>query len=80
MTFTKWLDTLIEEKELDTESTFDIEGPSGLNVIPLGVVVEHIKIATPQEQHKIKAVQVKIDFLNGDVMDFFAHLAQAIAI
>lgn len=75
-----WIDRFVSEKELDTEHTFEVEGTSGPNFIPLAVVVEHIKIATAQEQKQIKDVLVKIDFANGNVMHFFNHLAQAIAI
>ena len=78
--FDKWLDTLIEEKGLDTEELFIVDGPSGPNYIPLGVVIEHIKITTANEQRQIKDILVKIDFANGDVMHFFKHLAGAIAI
>jgi hypothetical protein len=79
--FDTWLDTLIEEKGIDTESIeFEIEGESGLNIIPLGVVIEHIKITTKEEQKKIKDILVMIDFKNGDICHFFKHLAQAIAI
>ena len=81
MTFSKWLDTLIEEKNLDTETTFEVEGPEwGWNLIPLGCVIEAIKSAPKHEQASIKHMIVKIDFVNGDVMDYFKHLAQAIAL
>jgi hypothetical protein len=80
MTFNKWLDTFVSEKELDTEKVFEVEGQSGPNFIPCGVVIEHIKIAPAREQQAIKQMIVKIDFCNGDVMHFFNHLAQAIAI
>jgi len=79
MTFGKWIDQLVEEKELDTEETFEVEGPSGWNLIPLDVVIEHTKIAPPHEQRQIKDILVKIDFANGNVMHFFKHLAGAIA-
>ena len=81
MKFNKWLDTLIEEKELDIESTFEVEGPEwGWNLIPLGCVIEAIKSAPVHEKIAIKTMLVKIDFVNGDVMDYFKHLAQAIAL
>jgi len=36
--------------------------------------------ATSQDEQKaIKNILVKIDFQNGNIMDFFKHLAQAIA-
>ena len=79
MTFNKWLDTLIEEKKLDTESTCEVEGKEwGWNLIPLGCVIEAIKSAPKNEQAAIKDTLVKIDFINGDVMHFFKHLAGAI--
>ncbi len=75
-----WIDGFVSEKELDTEHVFEVEGASGPNFIPLAVVVEHIKIATERERAQIKNVLVKIDFVNGDTMRFFAHLAKAITI
>lgn len=78
--FNNWLDTLVEEKGLDTDRMWEIEGPSGPNFIPLGVVIENCKITCDNEQRQIKNILVKIDFLNGDVMHFFSHLARALAI
>ena len=77
--FNEWLNTFIEEKELDTETTFEVKGPSGPNLIPLGCVVEAIKQAPASEQRGIKAAIVRIDFFNGDVLNYFNHLARAIA-
>ena len=80
MRFAKWLDTLVEEKGLDTETRMDVEGDMGTNSIPLGCLMDAIKTAPANEQASIKTTLVKIDFMNGDVMHFFNHLAQAIAI
>ncbi len=74
-----YLNTLIEEKGLNINTTIDVEGKSGLNIIPLGVVVEHILIAPTNQQNQIKNTLIKIDFHNGDIMHFFSYLAQAIA-
>jgi len=79
MDFNTWIDTFVDEKGINIEETFDVEGESGLNIVPVGVVIEHMKITSPQEQQKIKDMIVKIDFHNGDVLDFFKHLAKAIA-
>lgn len=79
-TFSRWLNTFISEKGLDLEHTFEVEGPEwGLNLIPLGVVVEHIHIAPSREQAAIKDMIVRIDFHNGNVLDYFQHLAKALA-
>lgn len=78
--FTKWLDTFVEEKGIDTQKFLGVEGAEwGINLIPVGVVIQHIKLTSPEEQAQIKNVIVKIDFANGDVVDFFKHLAKAIA-
>ncbi len=79
MTFNKWLDTFIEEKGINLHQTFDVEGRTGLNVIPYGVVIEHMKIAPKSEQASIKNMLVRIDFANGDVKHFLRHLGKAIA-
>ena len=80
MNFSKWLDTLVEEKGYDTEDIIEVEGASGTNWIPLGCLLDAIKSASQQEKDGIKRMIVRIDFVNGNVMDYFKHLAQAIAI
>lgn len=78
--FNEWLDTFVEEKGIDLEQSFTVEGPVyGENIIPYGVIVEHIKATSPEEQKKIKDIIVRIDFMNGDVLHFFRHLGKAIA-
>lgn len=76
MKFNDWLDTLISEKGIDLEETFEIEN----NTMPYGVVIEHIKIANKTEREAIKKVLVMIDFKNGDIKHFLRHIAQAIVI
>lgn len=79
MNFNNWLNTFIDEKNIDREKTIEVEGPSGANFIPVGCLIEAMEAAPSHEQRGIKATLVKIDFHNGDVMHFFKHLAQAIA-
>ena len=62
------------------EETFEIDGPSGPNLMSYAVVVETIKSAPDHERKGIKSMMVKIDFVNGDVKHYLRHLAQAIAI
>jgi hypothetical protein len=79
MSYNKWLDTFIEEKGIDLEDTFELKHSDGTtHTMPYGVVVEHIKIASSEEQKQIKEVVVKIDFKNGDVRHFLRYLGQAI--
>lgn len=78
--FDRWIDTFIEEKGIDTEYLLTVEGLLGKNYIPVGCVIEAMKEAPKNEQQAIKNMIVKIDFVNGDVLHFFNHLAEAIAL
>ena len=80
MTFNKWLDTFIAEKGIDGEHILEAEGASGVNYIPVSILVDAIKATGESEKAAIKHTIVKIDFLNGNVVHYFAHLAKAIAI
>lgn len=79
MKFSKWIETLVEEKGLDLESTFEFQDQNGANVMPYGVVVEAAKIASPAEQAQIKNMLVLIDFKNGDIRHFLRHLGMGLA-
>jgi len=82
--FDKWLDTLLEEKGIDPESTIAFDGPSAksgtYNFMMLDVVVEALKNTSPAEQAAVKNMLVKIDFVNGDVVDYLRHLAGALVL
>lgn len=80
LTFPEWLDTFVAEKELDTEGLFEIETSCAVNLIPVGVVLEHMKIAPPEEQAAIQHMLIKLDFYHADVLAFFRHLAGALAL
>ena len=71
-----YLNKLIDEKGLDKEIIIEVEGDSGTNFIPLGVVVEHIIKMPTFIKRKIKLTLIRVDFLNGDVMDYFTYLAK----
>ena len=80
MTFAQWIKTFLEEKEIDLETIIEAEGPEwGTNYIPVGSLVELMISAPPHERKAIKTKIVEIDFYNGDVLDFFKHLAHAVA-
>ena len=80
MKFSKWLDTFLSEKGIDLEQVVLADGPSGENRIPVGCIVDMMKQAPRKERDAIKTALIKIDFNNGDVLDFFQHLAPAIAL
>ena len=78
MNFNKWLDTLIEEKEIDLRDHFEIEKDEQLHIFDYGYIVEAIKLAPTHEKKAIQNMIVRIDFANGDITHYFRHLAQAL--
>lgn len=80
MTFNRWIDTFLMEKDIDPDHMLEVEGASGLNFIPVVILIDAIKATSKNEQSRIKTMLVRIDFANGNVLNYFKHLAQAIAI
>jgi hypothetical protein len=81
MRFSKWLDTFLSEKEIDTEEVLEVEASDGTpNHIPVGSLVDLMKSAPAHEQAGIRSMIVRIDFANGDVRRYLRHLARAVAI
>jgi len=75
MTFNKWFETFLEEKDIPFCS-WEIEAPDGMpHFINNEVVIESIKMSDDKTKAQIKDILVKIDFVNGDVNHFFYHLA-----
>ncbi len=76
--FDKWFDTFLEEKNLPSVE-WEIDDDMGFtNFINSDVIIETIKGTTLSEKIKIKDMIVKIDFVNGDVNDYFKHLARGL--
>ena len=79
MTATNYLKTFFAEKDLD-DRLYEVEAPNGdVHFISTEIVIEHIFVASNQEQTKIADIIRKIDFHNGDVHHFLTHLATALA-
>lgn len=76
--FETWLDTLIEEKGIDLEDTFEFELNGMWHLMPYGVVVESMKNADPSMQVLCRNTLVKIDVANGDIKHFLRHMGQAV--
>lgn len=78
-TFGSWLDRFLSEKGVDLEQTFEFDLNGEFHVMPYGVVVEAMRKCPASEQKGIKAMIVKIDFANGDVLDYLRHLGKGLA-
>lgn len=76
--FEQWLDTFIEEKGIDLNEIFSIEANGEVHFFELGNVIENIKATSIEEQEEIRKMIIKIDFHNGDAVDYFKHLAGAL--
>jgi hypothetical protein len=75
-----YLRRFFEEKDIDREERFTVEGPEwGENSIPYGCVIEAIMQAPAAEQEQIANMLRRIDFKNGDVRDYLRHLGKALA-
>lgn len=78
MTFNKWFDTFLEEKNLPY-AEWELRNNDGvLNFINSDVVIESIKNAPSNEKKQIKKMIVYLDFKNLDINDYFKHLAGAL--
>jgi len=76
--FNQWFETFLAEKELPIAS-WEIQDASGMvHFIDSEVVIEAIKGFSASEQDQVKAIIVKIDFINGEVNHFFGHLAKGL--
>lgn len=78
MRFGKWLDTFLSEKGIELDEYLDTYRGEEFRALPVAFVAEHIKIAPPTEREAIKTMLIKIDFKNGDVRDYLAHLGAAL--
>ena len=77
--FEKWLNTFIEEKGIETELSIQFDDENGnFNIMPVKIILDAIKSTTKEEQAQIKNTIVQIDFKNGNVLDYFKHLAKAL--
>lgn len=73
--FQSWFIKFCEEKQIDMADFVTCGDGSTLAV---GDVCTAIMNAPQAEQTQIQLMFVKIDFKNGDVMDYIKHLAKAL--
>jgi len=70
-----WVEMFFEEKDLEYKE-FTVEHNGQMHFIDNEFVIEVIKGLKGRELAQVKDVLVKIDFKNGDVNHFLAHLAE----
>ena len=79
LVWNKWLDTFVEEKDIDTGFTFEFEDKNGFHIVEVADVIAFIKKLGWDHKTKIKDTFVKIDFMNGDPMHFMSYMAKGMA-
>jgi hypothetical protein len=74
-----WFDMFFKEKRIPSK-VFDVTDRQGVtHSIPNEVVIEAIKQTRGSEKKKIEETLRMIDFKNGDVNHYLAHLAKGLA-
>lgn len=69
-----YIETLLEEKNISTGTwLLEDEGHIGLTI---GMLIEYIYSMSEEIVKEIESTFRKIDFKNGDVMDYVTFLAQ----
>ena len=70
--------TLLSEKGISTEHTFEIksEGMFGNHFVPIEVVIEFILSLDRPTQEQIVKTLVMIDFKNGNVLHFLEYITK----
>ena len=76
--FSKWLDVFLQEKGIDMEERFKVDGETGLNILSYGTVARALKREEPAEQERLYKLFVKVDFLNGNIRGCLEFLALAL--
>lgn len=77
--FTKWLDTFLDEKGIDQEEILEFEVKEEKQFMPVAVVVEFMANSGKDNQKKLKDQLVKIDFHNANVRDFLIYIGKFVA-
>ena len=76
--FEKWLNTFVEEKDIDIREEFKSTKDGVSKIFTYDDVINEIKRTGEKEQEQIKNMIIKIDLHNGDVKDYFRHLSMAL--
>lgn len=73
--FNDWLDTFVEEKEIDLNEMHTHTDMSGaIHLFETNDVINLIKATSDEEKAIIKNKIISIDFNNGDIVDFLKFL------
>lgn len=72
------LEVFFKEKDLDIQC-YEIEIDGWTHIITTDVVIDKILSTKGKERDTISKILIQLDIQNGNIHDFFRHLATAIA-
>ena len=72
------LEVFFKEKDLDIQC-YEIEIDGWTHIITTDVVIDKILSTKGKERDTISKILIQLDIQNGNIHDFFRHLAKAIA-
>lgn len=76
----KYFRTLLNEKGISLDTVLEVQGKEwGFEMIPVKVVVEFMETRSIETQKKMRNNLTKIDFMDGDVLNFFTYVATFMA-
>ena len=76
MMFKEWLNTFIDESDLDRSHVFEIDHDGKIHLMDFRGVVDSILSLPAEYQLKIKDKLVGINFHNGDILHYLNHVAE----
>jgi len=73
-----YLQTLLSEKGISEEHVFTIKSDSlyGNHIVALEVLIEFVENLDPITQGRIRETLVKIDFRNGNILQYLEFLTK----
>lgn len=77
--FRGWLETFLSEKEISVDYTFEYDIGSNFIIISVGAIVNQVCCLDAHTKGTVKQKIVEIDFVNGNVLDFFSFLGEYLA-
>ncbi|MDD4969818.1 MAG: hypothetical protein PHT07_10365 [Paludibacter sp.] len=77
--FRGWLETFLDEKGIGVEHTFEYDISNNFVMVSVGAIVDQVCYSDAHTKETVKQKIVEIDFVNGNVLDFFSFLGKYIA-
>lgn len=78
MDFDKWFEIFLEGKNIPCQNWELLDDEGVMHYIDTDVIIEFIYSLPDKDKKEIKKKLIQIDFVNGDVNEFFRYIAKFI--